>query len=71
MITTKITSVVTTLSYNSRLELEMEDPLRGMTELDDGPTHRERELRRVSRRNLVGAGGSPHSRPCAVRSAMP
>lgn len=44
MITTKITSVVTTLNYNSRLELEMEDPLRGMTELDDGPTQRERAL---------------------------
>lgn len=35
MNTLKITSTVTTLSYNSRLDLEMEDPRRGMTELDD------------------------------------
>lgn len=62
------------LSYNSKLELEMEDPLRGMTELDDWPTQRERPSSLVARRNFFGAGvagGNPHSRLYAERSAAP
>lgn len=56
MNTLKITSTVTTLSYNSRLDLEMEDPRRGMTELDDDSTQRARAWCRVPRRNLLGVG---------------